>query len=197
VKYIVFDLGGVMIEWTPESFILEVFKEEKKEMADVLRSPLWWSHDAGILTREELFAKLPKNCHEENFRQLVSHLHQLMKVKPEMVELMREVKTKGYKIYILSNMPEELYLELKSLHDFFTLADGELISHTVKSLKPLPQIYEALFSMFNLDPKEGLFIDDSHENISSAKKLGLEGILFQSPAQVRTALSNACAWSVD
>jgi len=190
-KNIIFDLGGVMIEWAPEKFIREAFADQERvptELAQVFSSLLWAAHDGGWFSREELIAKLPEKYDRALFRSFVSQLADLMHPIVPMVDLFYELKAQGYKVYFLSNMPSEMYHELALRHDFFKHTDGQLISFQVGSIKPMPQFYQALLSMHGLDPKESLFIDDLEGNIEAARKLGIEGIVYKHPDQVREEL---------
>ena len=155
---------------------------------EVFHSLLWATHDGGLLTREELIAKLPSHYDKEVFAFCVERIASFLLPIPEMIETMHEVRRKGYKVYILSNMPQELHHELRELHDFFKYFDGQVYSYEVKAIKPQPQIYQALINNYKLKEHESIFIDDLETNIRAAKELGIEGIVCKNPAQVRSEL---------
>lgn len=192
-KNIIFDLGGVMFEWAPEKFLEQAFSNHDRiptELAPIFNSLLWAAHDGGWFSREEVFAKLPYKYDRALFAKLVYDLPSLMPPIQSMIDLFFELKAQGHKVYILSNMPREMYLELNDLHDFFKHADGLLFSFEVGSIKPMPQIYQELLSRYQLDPKECLFIDDREDNVHAGKKLGIAGIVCKNPAQVRQELKS-------
>ena len=185
-KNIIFDLGNVLLEWNPQRFLKEL--ELPLHFMDVFHSLLWATHDGGLLTRAEVVAKLPSHYDKEAFADCVGRIAPFLIPIPKMIETVHEVRLKGYKVYILSNMPKELHEELKELHDFFEVFDGQVYSYEVKAVKPQPQIYQALLNNYQLKSHESVFIDDLEMNIRAAKELGIEGIVCKNPAQVRSEL---------
>ena len=177
-KNIVFDVGGVLIEWKPHTF--------PDNFKGVFQSALWGAHDAGVLSRQEVVEKLPDHCDREQFRHFVNTLHHKLTAIPDMVDLFHTVKKMGYRSYILSNMSREMYRELYALHEFFQHADGQIISAHIGTIKPLAAIYEALLSTYSLNRDECLFIDDLEENIAAAQRVGIDGIVCKDSTQVRT-----------
>ena len=185
-KNIIFDVGNVLLEWNPKGFLEELKLPD--HFLEVFSSLLWATHDGGLLSRQELVAKLPSQYDKEAFAHCIDRIAPFLNPIQEMHEILHEVRRKGYKVYILSNMPQELHEELKELHDFFHHFDGQVYSYEVKAIKPQPQIYQVLLSNYQLNAHESIFIDDLEINIRAAKDLGIEGILCQTPAQVRTEL---------
>jgi len=185
-KNIIFDVGNVLLEWNPQSFLKQMQLPE--HFMEVFHSLLWATHDGGLLSREEVVAKLPPQYDKEIFAYCVGRIATFLTAIPEMIEILHEVRRKGYKVYILSNMPKEMHQELLQLHDFFKYFDGQVYSYEVGAIKPQPQIYELLLKNYRLKGPESLFIDDLEDNIRAAKGLGIEGIVCRSPSQVRSEL---------
>jgi HAD superfamily hydrolase (TIGR01509 family) len=185
-KNIIFDLGNVLLEWNPRGFLEQM--QLPMHFLEVFNSLLWATHDGGLLSREEVVAKLPSQYDKEVFAYCIDRIAPFLAVIPEMVEILHEVRRRGYKVYILSNMPKEMHQELREMHDFFNYFDGQLYSYEVGAIKPQPQIYEMLLKNYKLKAPESLFIDDREENIRAAKELGIEGIVCRSPSQVRSEL---------
>ncbi len=190
VKYknIIFDLGGVMFAWPPEKLPHEA--EIPPEFFEVVHSPLWLAHDGGFVTRREVIEKAPPFVDRPLFTTFLNSLAKRMRPVEEMHSIFREAKAEGYLVYILSNMPRELHLELSDLHSFFQEADGAVYSYQVGSIKPMEKIYKALLSTYQLKPEECLFIDDLELNIRAAKQLGIDGVVCKDPAHVRQELQN-------
>jgi len=91
----------------------------------------------------------------------------------------KELKSRGYKVYLLSNYPKEYFeLHTHSELSLVSLVDGKVISAMVGMIKPDAGIYQCLFDKYNLNPEECVFIDDRLENIEGGRKLGMEGIVF-------------------
>ena len=185
-KNIIFDLGNVLLEWNPHRFLKEM--DLPMHFMEIFQSLLWATHDGGLLTREELIEKLPSQYDKAVFAYCLERIAPSLTPISEMIDTVHEVRRQGYKVYILSNMPKELHLELKQLHDFFQYFDGQVYSYEVKAIKPQPQIYQALINNYTLKSHESIFIDDLEMNIRAAKELGIEGIVCKNPAQVRAEL---------
>src|SRR5258706_6520526 len=107
----------------------------------------------------------------------------------ETVEILRAVRdTKKYKLYALTNWSSETFpWALQNFH-FLHWFEGIVVSGVEKTRKPFPEFYQILLSRYNVDPAKALFIDDSHRNIIGAQAVGINGIHFHSPAQLRSEL---------
>lgn len=93
------------------------------------------------------------------------------------LELINELKEKGYKIYILSNNNKEAEEYLLELPDFEVL-DGWIFSCDYQIMKPDSRIYNILFETYNLKPEECFFIDDSKRNVEVGEELGMTGFVL-------------------
>ncbi len=186
IKNIIFDVGGVLLEWNPAKFLKQL--ELPSHFTEVFESLLWAMHDGGLLSREELIAKLPEHVDREVFSHCTRKIAEQLQPIPEMIDLFHELRRRGYKVYILSNMPEEMHLELAKLHDFFVHPEGQVYSYQVKAIKPQPQIYQALLQSYKLNPEESVFIDDRVDNVMAAERLKIKAIQCESPSQVRRQL---------
>ncbi len=195
IKNVIFDVGGVLLEWNPPKFLKEL--DLPSHFNAVFESLLWAMHDGGLVTREELIDKLPMPIEKEVFSHCVRKISAQLHPIPEMIDLFHALRRQGYKVYILSNMPEEMHLELEQLHDFFSHTDGGIFSYQVKAIKPQLQIYEKLLQQYKLYPEESIFIDDRLDNVKAAEKLKITGIHCQSPAQVKADLSTHITASTD
>ncbi len=185
-KNIIFDVGNVLLEWNPEGFLKKL--ELPGHFMEIFSSLLWATHDGGLLSREELVAKLPSHYDKELFARCIDKIASSLTPISEMLEILQEVRKKGYRVYILSNMPREMHEELQKLHDFFQYFDGQVYSYEVKAIKPQPQIYQVLLMNYKLSAHESVFIDDLEINVRAAKDLGIDGIVCQNPSQVRAEL---------
>src|SRR5574342_1153306 len=142
IKNVIFDVGGVLLEWDPAKFLKQM--ELPAHFKEVFDSLLWAMHDGGLVSRKELLEKLPAHVDRDVFEACTKKIAVQLQPVPEMIDLLSELKRLGYRVYILSNMPEEIHLELAGMHDFFTYPEGQVYSYQVKAIKPQPQIYEAL-----------------------------------------------------
>lgn len=99
-------------------------------------------------------------------------------VSHEGIEAVKTLKKSGYKLYVLSNWPQDSFGLIKEQHkDLFDQFDGILISGECHINKPNPRIYQKLLTQFNLSPHETVFIDDQQINVIAAQQCGIHGIV--------------------
>lgn len=194
IKNIVFDFGGVLLDWNPRYFYRTFFRD-KKEMEYFLTtvcSPEWNAEqDRGRPFAEGI--KLLQFQYPE-YREAIQlygdRWEDMIKGEiPEGVNLLHELKAAGYDIYGLTNWSAETLWITYRKHDFFTLLDGIVVSGEEKLIKPDKRIYEVLLNRYNLNAEECVFIDDSPANIKAAAELGFKAILFDDISTVRKKLT--------
>ncbi len=104
-----------------------------------------------------------------------------------MYDLLTRLKSEGYKLYGLTNWCSKVYLTMAQV-PIFKLLDGQIISSEEHVIKPEPEIYQRLFTRFNLKPEECIFTDDRAENIEGGRRLGMDGIVFKDAKQYEREL---------
>ena len=176
LKNIVFDLGGVVVAHNEEGF-----REKLGKFFDFVFGPdmkcvpsFWCDYDLGILTIDETAAEVAKfrDCDAATAK---AHMLQAISLQEEVeptVELIKELKSKGYKLYVLSNMSKE-YIEYLRKLPVFEYFDYQAVSCEQHLGKPDHKFYEYLLSHCNLVPSETIFIDDRKDNVEVAAELGI------------------------
>lgn len=183
IRNIVFDLGKVLLSYDWESY-LESFKFDKKTyeiMADaIFRNRVWEMGDEGIVTPDEWIELFVKNAplYEAEIRDILSGIKKTISPMDYTNDWIQYFKNKGYHLYYLSNYSEKLYIETKHDMKFIEEFDGGIFSYRVKCIKPEEKIYRILLDTYQLNPKETLFFDDRKENVSTAIKMGIQGVVF-------------------
>lgn len=185
IRNIVFDMGKVLLDYEPLKVCYQY--TEKEEDIRILRDELfcseeWTLLDKGVITEEEALERIDRRLPDERLRRLaalcLAHWHEYnISPKPGMEELVRELKERGYRIYLCSNASHRLRV-YESLIPGSRYFDGTLVSAEEKLLKPDPAIYRRLFEKYDLLPEESFFIDDLAENIEGAKSCGMDGYCF-------------------
>jgi len=102
-----------------------------------------------------------------------------------------DLKSRGYRVYYLSNYSEHLMRANPEVLDFLPHMDGGVFSCYVKLIKPDPLIYRTLLEKYGLQAEECLFIDDREENVAAARELGMQAIRFENYEQAREEMENA------
>ena len=150
------------------------------------------TRDAGrpfVVGVAELSARFPQHAHliqayQEHWEESVG-----LPIQGS-IRLLRQLKSRGYPVYGLSNWSAETFPIIRSRYDFFELLDGYVISGDVGTVKPDPEIFLALLRRIGRPADECLFIDDSAVNIRAASELGFNSILFESPEQLEARLQH-------
>ena len=179
IKNIIFDMGGVLIDYNPEKTLYGMFDKETADilLREIFRNPLWNDKDRGIIFPEDIMERkkdvIPAE-HYEKTAELVNNFFPYMPPFEKMCELVKKLKENGYRIYLLSNASSDFHERRKGIPtlEFF---DGVIISADYKLLKPEKEIYLTLFEEFSLVPEECYFIDDVQKNIDGAKAVGMDG----------------------
>ena len=184
-----FDLGGVFFDWDPNYFFKNVFddEEERKHFLTEVCNDQWnFKQDAGRSIAEAELELIPKFPHYENEIKMYykNHRKMIRGIFEESIEVLRQLKDKNYKCYVLSNWSAETFEGIPIDYPFMQLFDGLLISGEDKLIKPDQAIYELAKKRFNLDPEETVFIDDKLENIEAAQKMNFKTIHLTNPKNI-------------
>lgn len=195
IKNIVFDLGNVILKGSP-NIVLEQIKIDKKQYESIKNDFFndWKSLDLGESTLREQLEKCKFDFEiDSEIEEKLLHYYKYRPFNVEILELIKELKNKGYKIYILSNNNKEAEKYLLEIPDFKAF-DGWIFSCDYQIMKPDPKIYNILFETYNLKPEECFFIDDSRKNIETGNKLGMAGFVLDCEhngiAELRKELKN-------
>lgn len=118
------------------------------------------------------------------------HLADITAPIPGMVQLAKQLKCNGYKLFLLSNLAQEHYEILQKHHpEIAQLFDGVIISAHVNMLKPHKKIYEHILTQYNLKPQECIFIDNQQENVDAAQACGIDSITHKTVSQTKVYLN--------
>jgi len=183
IKNIIFDLGNVLINFRPDLFIAKFTKDTaiiNRFLSNIIKTNTWVQLDRGTISLEQARKRFLADHPEE--RELIelffNRWKELLTSIPKNVKILRNLKLKGYNLYVLSNYINEAYDYVKEKYDFFSLFDGIVISSKVKLVKPESEIYRYILHKYNLNPEESIFIDDTEECILQANKLKLNTIHY-------------------
>ena len=181
-KSIVFDLGGVMVDFAPRAYLVDrICNEEIEEQVYDLTfgSEEWKQLDAGLVSRFDGNQAMLRNAkaagREFEVQGVLDDWMHILRPRRRMQELVRKLKSRGYCVYYLSNIPEDV-LDFLTERDLKGLFDGGVASCEVHINKPDPRIYKALLDKYQLKAGESVFIDDRLENVQTAFRLGFAGI---------------------
>lgn len=194
LKAIIWDLGNVLVDWNPRYVFDRLITDEEKRsyfFENICTMDWNENQDAGYpvaQATQDLVVKHPE--WKEHIEAYYGRWEEMLGGPIEgTVALFRRIKSEGrYKFYALTNWSHELFPTALRLYDFLHLFDGRVVSGEERMRKPDPRFYKILLDRYGLEPGEVLFIDDNARNVRAAEELGIRSILFESPAQLETAL---------
>ncbi len=192
---IIFDLGGVLIDWNPRYLYQQVFDSaEKTEWFIENVCTLDWNEqqDAGYPIAKAVEEKVAEFPEWEKEIRLYYDRWTDMLYGPinETVNIFEQLKRNPQlRFYALTNWSAELFPIALQKYDFLHWFDGRVVSGEEMTRKPFPEIYERLLDRYNVKAAEALFIDDNLRNIKAAEALGIPSVHFQSPGQLKETLN--------
>lgn len=197
IDTIIFDLGGVLIDWNPEYVFLDAFNGDREKMQwffDNICTMDWnENQDAGYPIKqatEDLVKQFPeyKNYIEMYYGQWENMLGGEITGTVKILEIL--IKTNNYKIIALTNWSNETFPIAKQRFEFLNWFEGIVVSGDEKTRKPFRKIFDITLNRFNIKAENTLFIDDNFKNIKASNSLGINAIQFKSPEKLITDLES-------
>ena len=184
IKNIVFDLGNVLLDFDPKSYLDELgYSDDLKSQLinEIFETEEWLQLDRGTISQKQAVEKWQQRNPElaEEIAEVMAEWEKILTLKKDSLEILKSTAEKNYNLYILSNFHQLAFDYISSKYDFFKYFDGRVISADVNLIKPEAEIYDHLLNKFNLKAEETLFIDDSKANIEAALKKGIRVIHFK------------------
>ena len=188
---VVFDLGGVLIEWDPRHLYRKLFAGDDAAMEHFLATVCTheWNRgqDAGRSFAEG--CRQLKAQHPDKAELIEAYGARFDEMMPGPIEgtvaILAELKERGTPLYALTNFSAETYPAAFDRFDFLRWFEGVLVSGEVGVIKPDPRIYELLIERFHLDPYRTVYIDDVEANVAAAGPFGIHAIHFITPDALR------------
>jgi 2-haloacid dehalogenase len=192
-KAVVFDLGGVLIDWDPRYLYRKLLADEAavEEFLATVCTPEWNAEQdrgrpfaeavAELVERHPVHAAAIAAYHERWTEMLGGDI-------PGTVELLAELRAGGVPLYALTNWSAETFGSARERFAFLAWFDGVLVSGEERMIKPDPAIFRLLLDRFGLDPETTFYIDDSPANVAAAGRLGFDAVRFTGPGQLRRDL---------
>jgi putative hydrolase of the HAD superfamily len=185
IRNVIFDMGMVLINfrWYDYMEDLGFDKPVIEELGEkMVMSEFWKELDRGTRQEDDAPAYF-KGMMPQYEREIDLFWENIADIVCEFdyaAPLVRKLHEAGYKVYLLSNYPEKLAELHWPSFSFINEVDGKVISAVEKMAKPEPDIYRMLLERYELCPEECIFLDDRPDNIDTARRLGMQGIVFQS-----------------
>jgi len=194
VNTVVFDLGGVLVDWDPRYLLHKVMPGREAEveslLADVLNHAWNLERDKGDSWAEAMErnkADYPQwaevfDLYTERWAETLGGSHE------DTVQILRELKARGTPLYALSNWSAEMFPHAEATYDWLQLFDGVVVSGRVGMIKPDRDIFDYLLRTYGLRAEDLLFIDDHEPNVVAARSYGIHSHHFTDPEELRREL---------
>ncbi|MFA5873366.1 MAG: HAD family phosphatase [Anaerolineales bacterium] len=195
IKAIVFDFGGVLLDWNPRNLYRRYFPDNPEAMEQFLAEInfMEWNayQDKGRPFKEGV--AILSNQYPQ-YSRLIQAYYETWEESvageiPGAVEILKRLKRKGFPLYGLSNWSVETFPAIRRKYSFFELFNDMVVSGYVNLIKPDPAIFKLLLKKIGRPARECLLIDDSDINVSIARELGFVTFQFQTPALLNTELN--------
>ncbi len=190
---VVFDLGGVLIDWDPRHLYRGLFPDEASMEAFLaeVATPEWNAEQDAGRPWAEAVATLAQRHPEQG--ELIEAYHRRW---PEMlggsidgsVAILAELRSGGLRLLALSNWSAETFPEARRRFAFLEWFDGIVISGDLGAVKPDARIFEHLVATYGIEPTGAIFIDDNVANVEAAARLGFVALRFVDPGSLRADL---------
>lgn len=195
IDTVVFDLGGVLIDWNPRHLYRRLFDDEaamERFLAEVCTGAWNERQDAGRPWSEAvatLSAEFPERAsmiaafRDRWTEMLAGPIH-------ASVAVLAELKARGVRLYALTNWSHETFPLALQMYDFLHWFDGIVVSGEERLIKPDPRIYRCLFDRYGVEPAHAIYIDDARRNVDAAAALGMHAWWFQGGDGLRAWLAS-------
>jgi putative hydrolase of the HAD superfamily len=192
-RNIIFDLGGVVLEWSPDAILHRYYADPDLRAAmkpAVFEHPDWLHMDRGTLSEADVLANLQQRTGRPTaeLRGLFDAVRQSLRPKPDTLALLERLAQRQVPLYCLSNMPDSTFAFLRDQYEFWPVFKGIVISGQIKMMKPEREIFEYLLRRYELSASDTIFVDDNQPNVDAARSLGLHAVLFRDARQCETEL---------
>ena len=182
IKNIIFDFGGVLIDWNPAYLYRKEFKSESDMnwFLENICTPEWnIQQDAGrpLAEATEILQKEHPQ-HKEMIELYYGRWDEMLGGTIEDNVRVLDLLKEKYPLYGLTNWSAETIPIAYSRYDFFNYLEGIVVSGDEKLIKPDPKLYQVLLDRYKLKANESLFIDDNFHNIETAREMGFHTIHF-------------------
>lgn len=194
IDTVVFDLGGVLVDWNPRYLYRQLFDDEaamEHFLAEICTGPWNEQQDAGRSWREAIALR---SAEHPEYAPLIAAFRERwdeMLAGPiaGSVQLLAELKARGVRLYALTNWSQETFPRALELYDFLHWFEGIVVSGEERLIKPDPRIFQRLFERYGIEPSRSLYIDDARRNVDAAAALGMQAWWFQGADGLRAWLA--------
>ena len=191
---VLFDLGKVLLDWSPRYYYERYFPGDEAGLArflgEVVASEWILEMDRGRPMAEAIAAR------QQLYPEHAELIAQWREGWPEMlrgeiagtVAVLDELASRGRRLYALTNFSHETWPVARARFEFLGRFEDVVVSGEVGMVKPDPRIYRLAIERCRLDAARTVFVDDLPANVEAARAEGLRGVHFSTPERLREEL---------
>lgn len=189
---VVFDLGGVLVDWDPHHLYRRLMPEDEIDAFLDEVDFHGWNHaqDAGRGWAEAVAELAARHPHRRDL--IVAYAERydeaIAGAIDDTVALLDELAGRGVRLLALTNWSAETFPSARRRFAFLDRFEGIVVSGEELVAKPNPELFQRLLDRYDLSPGEVVFVDDSPPNVEAARALGMTALLFTEPARLRAQL---------
>jgi 2-haloacid dehalogenase len=193
-KSVIFDLGGVLLDWDPRHLYRKLFDGDEAAMerflAEICTMAWHLQHDAGRPFAETCAELKLKHPGHDALIDAFAHRHDEMTAGaiPGTVALLERLAADGVPLYAITNFPAQTFPLARQKFPFLGIFRDVAVSGIERVLKPSAELFNILLRRNGLAAAESIFIDDSIKNVEAARTLGLHAIHFRSADRLEQEL---------
>jgi 2-haloacid dehalogenase len=196
IKTIIFDLGGVLVDWDPQNLYKKIFESQEEMnwfLTNVCTSEWNIEQDGGRTIKE---AVQLKTLEFPDFKQYIELFYERWEemfagiIEENVVIQQKLIANKNYRVYALTNWSGEKWNRALELFPFFNDFEGVVVSGIENTRKPFDIIYTLILDRYQIDAETALFIDDNLNNVNAAKKNGIQAIHFSGEKKLHLLLKD-------
>ncbi len=181
IKNVIFDIGNVILKFDRDFLLSHYYKGNQYELLKEKLFETWEDLDEDLISLKDYENKvlnsLPQNLHAPALT-VLRNWEYCMSYTDGITDLIRELKQKGYKLYVLSNMTWH-FIEREYKFPIFKEFDGIVYSAPIRLIKPDPKIFQYILDKFSLKPEECVYADDLKKNLATAARFGIKTFHYQ------------------
>lgn len=194
IDAVVFDLGGVLVDWNPRHLYRKLFVNDEAAMETFLKDVcnMAWNErqDRGRSWAEAVSEAIAHHpAHESYIRAYHERWDEMLNgALDDTVQVLEELHGAGVRLLALTNWSAETFHHAEARFDFLKKFEGILVSGQEGLMKPEPEIFQLLVSRYDLNPSRTVFVDDVQKKVDAAIAQGLRAVRFTSAVQLREDL---------
>lgn len=183
-RAVIFDIGGVLLDFDLPRLVAQAARGDAAGIRALLalRNHESLRHvESGVMTGEVYFDSFIRPVVPHwTFRDLIDGWKSIFSENREGLALLNLARARGAAVFFLSNLADFNRVAIEEqFPDFLGRSDLNFLSYEMGCVKPEPVIFQRVLATIGARPDQCVFLDDTPGHVASAKRLGLNGIVFQ------------------